>query len=268
MEKKQSNAEVLANKKIKGRYFKAVLRSPLIAKSALPGQFVMLKVASGFSLTPFLRRPFGIHGIRSGKIEILYEVVGKGTDILSQRKPGEVIDLLGPLGNSFDCRVLKNPNRQPILVAGGMGVAPLMLLAERLVAGNRRAAIGKVRVLIGARAKEQLLCEKEFKKIGCDVKIATDDGSAGFSGRVTALLEEALLAADCRLANIYGCGPKPMLQELARICRKKNIPAQVSLEAHMACGIGACLGCVVSTKNGYKRVCQDGPVFETENLIY
>jgi dihydroorotate dehydrogenase electron transfer subunit len=268
MKKKQSSAEVLVNKKIKAGYFKVVLRSPLIAKTALPGQFVMLKVAGGVSLEPFLRRPLGIHGIKSGQIEIIYEVVGKGTDILSRRKPGEVIDLLGPLGNSFDYQSLKISNRQPILVAGGIGVAPLMLLAERLVAGNRRAAIGKVQVLIGARAKEQVLCEKEFKKIGCDVKIATDDGSAGFSGRVTALLEEVLLVADYRLPAIYGCGPKPMLRELARICRKKNIPAQVSLEAHMACGIGACLGCVVSTKNGYKRVCKDGPVFETENLIY
>jgi len=268
MEKKQSNAEILANKKIKGRYFKIVLRSPLIAKSALPGQFVMLKVAKVFSLEPFLRRPFGIHAIRGGQVEILYEVVGKGTDILSQRKPGEVMDLLGPLGNSFDYRALKISNRQPILVAGGMGVAPLILLAERLVAGNRRSARGKIQVLIGARTKEQVLCEKEFKKIGCDVKIATDDGSAGFFGRITVLLEEVLSATDYRLAAIYSCGPRPMLRELVRICREKFIPAQVSLEAHMACGIGACLGCAVNTIGGYKRVCKDGPVFEAENLIY
>jgi len=149
-----------------------------------------------------------------------------------------------------------------------MGVAPLMLLAQRLVSSNRSAAIEKVQVLIGARTKEQVLCEKEFKKIGCDVKIATDDGSLGFEGRVTDLLGQALLTMGHQLFAVYACGPKPMLQELGGICRKRNIPAQVSLEAHMACGIGACLGCVVNTKHGYKRVCKDGPVFETENLIY
>ncbi len=268
MGKKQSNVEVLANKKIKDRYFRIVLRSPLIAKSALPGQFVMLKVGTGRFLEPFLRRPLGIHKAVGREIEILYEIVGKGTEILSKRKPGEFIDLLGPLGNGFDFQALKISNRQPILVAGGMGVAPLMLLAQRLVASNRRAAIGKIQVLIGARTKEQVLCEKEFKKIGCDVKIATDDGSAGFPGRVTGLLEKQLVTMNYQLSTVYACGPQPMLRELVRICRKKNIPAQVSLEAHMACGIGACLGCVVNTIDGYKRVCKEGPVFEAEKLIY
>jgi dihydroorotate dehydrogenase electron transfer subunit len=268
MGRKQVNAEILANKKIQGRYFKMILRSPLIAKSALPGQFVMLKVGTGRFSEPFLRRPLGIHKAAGKEIEILYEVVGEGTKFLSQRRPGEDIDLLGPLGSGFDYCSRKIAIRRPILVAGGIGVAPLLLLAERLVLVRRSQSAGKIAVLIGARTKDQILCEKEFKKIGCDVKIATDDGSAGFSGRVTVLLEKQLVNMNHHLAAVYACGPQPMLKELDRICRKNNVPAQVSLEAHMACGIGACLGCVVNTKNGYKRVCQDGPVFRTENLIY
>jgi len=268
MGKRQSNAEVLANKKIKGRCFKIILRSPSVAKRALPGQFVMLKVGTGRIFDPLLRRPLSIHKAAGKEIEILYEVVGKGTQALSQRRPGELISLLGPLGNGFDYRDMGLSSRRPILVAGGIGAAPLLFLAERLALLRRDPAAGKIEVLIGARAKEQVLCEKEFKNIGCNVKIATDDGSAGFPGRVTALLEKRLLTMDHKLPAVYACGPGPMLKELAGICRKANVPAQVSLEAHMACGIGACLGCAVKTKDGYKRVCQEGPVFKTENLIY
>lgn len=228
----------------------------------------MLKAGTGRFSEPFLRRPLGIHKAAGKEIEILYEVVGEGTKILSQRKPGEEIDLLGPLGNGFEYCSRKIAVRRPILVAGGIGVAPLLLLAEQLALVRPSRDALKIMVFIGARTKGQVLCEKEFKKIGCDVKIATDDGSAGYHGRVTALLEKQLAAMDCQLATVYACGPQPMLKELDRICRENNVPAQVSLEAHMACGIGACLGCVVNTKNGYKRVCQDGPVFETENLIY
>ncbi len=268
MGKRQSNAEVLANKKIKGCCFKIVLRSPSAAKEALPGQFLMLKAGAGQISDPLLRRPLSIHKAAGGEIEILYEVVGKGTRALSQRRPGELISFLGPLGNGFDYRNTGLSSRRPILVAGGLGVAPLLFLAGRLAAIRRDPAAGKIEVLIGARTKEQVLCEKEFKNTGCNVKIATDDGSAGFPGRVTALLEKQLSALGHKSLAVYACGPQPMLKELAGICRKNNVPAQVSLEAHMACGIGACLGCAVNTKDGYKRVCQEGPVFRTENLIY
>jgi dihydroorotate dehydrogenase electron transfer subunit len=268
MKKIQDRAKILFNKKIKGRYFKLVLDSPLIARNALPGQFAMLRVVKPRASEPLLRRPFGIHKVVGSRIEILYEIVGPGTDNLCQRRPGELIDLLAPLGNGFDFRNGQSINRQPVLVAGGMGVAPLVFLAQRLATGKPGSPGTKIQVFIGARTSEGILCEKEFKKLGCDVKISTDDGSAGFSGRVTGLLERALSAMDHQRAVIYACGPRPMLRELVRICRKKLIPAQVSLEAHMACGIGACLGCVVDTIDGYKRVCKEGPVFEAEKLIY
>jgi dihydroorotate dehydrogenase electron transfer subunit len=143
-------------------------------------------------------------------------------------------------------------------VAGGMGVAPLLFLAERLKKQ-------KPLVLIGARAKELIICASEFKALGAEIKLATDDGSAGFKGRVTQLLDSLLKQS--RPAILFACGPHPMLQSTAQIAVGSRIPAQLSLEAHMACGIGACLGCVVSTKNGYKSVCKDGPVFSGEEIV-
>jgi dihydroorotate dehydrogenase electron transfer subunit len=124
-------------------------------------------------------------------------------------------------------------------------------------------------VLIGAKNKNQILCEKEFKKLGYDVKIATDDGSRGFKGKVTELLEKILLSAvSCQLSAVYACGPRPMLKEISRIANIYKIPAQISLEEHMACGIGACLGCVVNTKEGFKRVCKDGPIFNAKEIVW
>jgi len=257
----QAKAKIVYSKRIKDNYFKSILSSPRIALGALPGQFVNIKVNS--CQEPLLRRPFSIHRVSGSNIEILYEVLGKGTQILAQKKPGEYLDIIGPLGNGFDALCAKRSTLS-ILVAGGMGVAPLVFLAERMISH-------KFSVLIGAKTKNQILCEKEFKKLGCDVKIATDDGSMGFQGKVTDLLKEALLknSRTQELKNsIYACGPRPMLKEIANISQKYNIPAQISLEEHMACGIGACLGCVVNTKNGYQRVCKEGPVFAADKIVW
>jgi dihydroorotate dehydrogenase electron transfer subunit len=168
-----------------------------------------------------------------------------------------------------------------------MGVAPLVFLAASLRALKGRSNLKNgiasapprndslvsvpVLVLIGAKTKAQVLCAKEFKQLGCEVKIATDDGSAGFKGKVTDLLSEVLLKnlRTQELKNsIYACGPQPMLKAIAEIARENKSDSQLSLEEHMACGIGACLGCVVSTRSGYKRVCKDGPVFSGEELIW
>jgi dihydroorotate dehydrogenase electron transfer subunit len=204
--------------------------------------------------------------------------VGTGTELLSTKKPGESLDLLGPLGHGFDVHKPVTEHRTPILIAGGMGVAPLLFLAERL-AGRGGP---KARVLIGARTAKQILCEKEFKKYSCDVTIATDDGSRGHKGLVTELLTSHLLTVNCQhpalsekpvspsgvLSTIYACGPKPMLQAVSGIAREHVLAAQLSLEAHMACGIGACLGCVVKTKAGYERVCKEGPVFDALDIVW
>ena len=270
----QAKAKIVYSKRIKDNYFKSILSSPRIALGALPGQFVNIKVNECHEL--LLRRPFSIHRVNGPNIEILYEVLGKGTQILAQKKPGEYLDIIGPLGNGFDYRIAYSVQRTAILVAGGIGVAPLLFLAEQLIKRNTQYAIRNSLVLIGAKTKKQILCEQEFKELGCEVEVATDDGSRGFPGRVTEPLESILSAnsanatnpANSTNATIYACGPRPMLKEIANISKKYNIPAQISLEEHMACGIGVCLGCVVNTKNGYQRVCKEGPVFAADEIAW
>lgn len=261
-----AKVKIISNKQTSQKYFKIRLTAPSLAKEALPGQFVMAKISNDYE--PLLRRPFSIHRVTGKNIEIIYEIKGKGTQILSHKKPGEYLDVIGPLGNGFDYCIPYPVSRIPILVAGGMGVAPLVFLAEKLKELNTRYSIRNTVVLMGARTKSQLSCEKEFKGFGCDVKIATDDGSAGFKGRITELLERILRTPYPvpRTPLLYACGPKPMLKEVIRVAGRYNIPAQVSLEEYMACGFGACLGCVVQTKNGYKRVCKEGPVFSAQEL--
>jgi dihydroorotate dehydrogenase electron transfer subunit len=261
----QKNFKVASNNKIKGGYFKLVLDAADIASIANPGQFVMVEVSQG-TLEPLLRRPMSIHSLKKDKIEILYEVLGEGTKILSRKKSGEYLNVIGPLGNGFEIRNSENI----IMVAGGMGVAPLLFLAQRL---PRRKNL----ILIGAKNKNGILCEKEFKESGCDVKIATDDGSRGFKGLVTGLLERVAADAASRLTSIYACGPAAMLKGVSSVASKYGISAWGSFEAHMACGIGACMGCVIKVRDqgrrhkenfAYKRVCKEGPVFALNQVIW
>lgn len=256
----QFKTNVIRNTKVGFAYWQLAVDAPAIARVARPGQFAMLKVCQGND--PFLRRPLGIHAVERNRVIFMYEVVGPGTTALSKVLSGDTIDIIGPLGNGFRYKksVKKNPS---ILVAGGMGVVPLLFLAKQLICNKNKPL-----VLIGGRTKAYIVCQEEFKKLGCDVKISTDDGSAGFNGRVTELLQSLLMTGDSRHATIYSCGPKPMLKAVSAICLEKNIPGQLSLEEHMSCGIGACLGCVVETTDGYQRVCKEGPVFETRQIIW
>ncbi|MCM8770676.1 MAG: dihydroorotate dehydrogenase electron transfer subunit [Candidatus Omnitrophica bacterium] len=256
----QVKAKLLRNQRVAEKHYKMTLASSRLAKQAKPGQFVEVKVSEGPE--PLLRRPFGVHRVSGSNFEILYEIVGIGTQLLSQKKPGASLDIIGPLGNGFTLSTTHHTAH--ILVAGGMGVAPLLFLAEKLKKQ-------KPLVLIGAKTKRHILREKEFKQLGCSVKISTDDGSAGFPGKVTELLQDILQGHSPWKDNpcaLYACGPRPMLKEIALIAKSHKIPAQISLEAHLACGIGACLGCVVNTKQGYKRVCKEGPVFEAQEIIW
>jgi dihydroorotate dehydrogenase electron transfer subunit len=265
----QIRAKVLYNKRVRKDYFHLILAAPEIIKEALPGQFIQIRL--NYDDEPLLRRPFSIHRTRGKNIEVLYEVVGKGTEILSQRKIGEYLDIIGPLGKGFDYQQPQIFNQRLILVAGGMGVAPLIFLAEKIKQNYPLSAIRYPLVLIGAKTKSQILCEKEFKKLGCQVYVATDDGSKGFQGKVTELLRKILLknSRTQELKNsIYACGPRVMLKEISTLSKKYGIPAQISLEEHLACGIGACLGCVVDTKEDYQRVCKEGPVFKANQIIW
>ena len=253
----QIKAKLLYNKRVRGSYFCGIIDAPKIAKKAGPGQFVNVKISQ--DADPLLRRPFSIHGVRGSSIKILYEVVGLATGILSEKKAGEYLDIIGPLGEGFS--IINS--RISIIVAGGMGVAPLVFLAEKIKKG-------KTLVLIGAKTKNQILCKKDFRSLGCEVKISTDDGSKGFQGKVTELLEQILHARQYALDSIslYACGPRPMLKAISRICGEYHIAAQISLEEHMACGFGACLGCVVNTKEGFQRVCKEGPVFSADQILW
>jgi dihydroorotate dehydrogenase electron transfer subunit len=264
----QTKAKVIKNVEVIKKCYTISLYCPRLAGVAKPGQFLEVQVSD--NLEPFLRRPLSIHRVKGTNIELLYEVVGKGTKILSQRRAGEYLDIIGPLGNGFSYALRATPYAVQFLVAGGMGIAPLVFLAETI---KRRTpyALGRTQLLIGARAKQQVLCESGLRRLGYEVKIATDDGSRGFKGKVTDLLEAILkrnTTYAIRNTAIYACGPRPMLKTISRISALYNIHAQLSLEEYMACGIGACLGCMVETKAGLKRVCKEGPVFNADEVIW
>ena len=251
---KLEDAVILEQQKIGPRHYKLTLASEYIAQNAVPGQFVEVKVANGTE--PLLRRPLSIHRVSGQTFEILFEVVGPGTKLISQKKKGEKLNILGPLGKGFtiESDIL-------VLVAGGLGVAPLRFLADNAVKQGK-----KVHAILGASTKECLLCEADMIPISENVKVSTDDGSYGQKGLVTELLSSVLSSYSLVLTTIYSCGPRAMLAEVARIAKENEIPCQVSLEAFMACGIGACLGCAVETVSGYKMASKDGPVFNAEEI--
>lgn len=256
---KQLKAKILSNKSVGQGFYRMRLWHSYLALAARAGQFVEIRCSS---LTdPLLRRPLGVHRIWPDGIEVLYEVVGEGTALLAQKRPGEELDLIGPLGNGFDLSLSSEIN---ILVAGGIGVAPLLSLAESLSAEK-----SKVHVMIGARKKSHVMCEKEFRLMGCFVKVSTDDGSKGYKGLVTEPLKKLIEACKPEDVTVYACGPTGMLKAVRAITHKNGISCQVSLEERMACGVGVCLGCPVKVKaGGYKMVCKDGPVFNAEELAW
>jgi dihydroorotate dehydrogenase electron transfer subunit len=224
------------------------------------------------SLPPLLRRPFGI--FRTGFlapdcdgmppkefIEIVYKVVGLGTEIMQDLHQGDQIELLGPLGRGFD---LGPPDKEKILVGGGIGLVPLYMLAEKL---ENKA---KSRLLMGGRTRDDIITVTEFERLGVQTYVSTEDGSLGEEGLVTQVLKRKLQKYPH--ATVYACGPMPMLDAVQRICADHNAPLQVSLEALMACGVGACLGCVVKGAGHsdetprYLCTCKQGPVFNAEEL--
>ncbi len=210
-----------------------------------------------------LRRPFSVAGARGrGTIELLIELRGQGTHALAELSEGSILDILGPLGTGFDD---PGDGEIAVLVAGGIGVAGLRLLAERLIVEARPTL-----VLVGARTEEELLSgllPSGARTGRSRVEVATDDGSAGFRGTVTELLEQQVHQLGVP-AHIYCCGPPGMIRETARIAADHGLRCEALLEEVMACGVGACRGCVVETRGGYKAVCSDGPVFDTADLVF
>lgn len=248
-----------------GGYMRLAFDDRIFAQQASPGQFLTLRTSPVD--VPLLRRPFGIHDVDNDRVSILVRVIGPGTRQLSLLKTGDPIDVLGPIGNGFSD---PDPNVIPILIAGGIGIAPLLYFARHLQA----TGAGPIRLYFGGATATDLPSLEMFEKLGIETKVTTEDGSAGQKGLITMPLKRDI-AADPGAFAIFACGPHPMLAAVADIAREANVPCQVSLENIMACGVGSCLGCVTEVmdcgcepeKNAcYERVCEDGPVFDAEKI--
>jgi dihydroorotate dehydrogenase electron transfer subunit len=232
---------------------------------ARPGQFVMLHLVD--RIDPLLRRPFSLYRlIQNGPItegiEILYKVVGRGTALLSSLQAGDKVDIMGPLGSAF---LLPPEARRVFVVAGGIGVAPMVFLVDDLLRQGIRTA--DCTVFLGGRTRDELLCGEDFNGLGVSLHTTTDDGSAGDQCLVTLPMELALSSGSPDV--IFACGPPAMLQCVADVAEARNIACQISIETRMACGMGACLGCAVASRDSsvpYYHACLDGPVFDSRSI--
>ena len=260
------NVNVLWNEPVGKRYFNLGITCHRDYVASVPGQFVMLRLAN--QMTPLLRRPFSIHRLIPGDeggvrgLEILYQVVGTGTRLLAGVRPGEALDLVGPLGRGF---VVPSDSRRVYLAAGGIGVAPMLFLADRL--SRERPGLAGVEMFLGGRSQADLLCREEFSRLGLKVQVSTDDGSCGERCLITQPLLEAVKQTPPDV--LLACGPTAMLKCVAGIAREFGLPCQVSIETMMACGMGACLGCAVERRppaSQYLHACRDGPVIDVQLL--
>ena len=255
----QEKTTVVSNQQLGPDTFRMTLAAPKIAKIANPGQFVMVRVHPT-SNDPLLRRPFSIHRVGDdGILQLYYRVVGRGTKELSEVKKGVKLDTLGPLGHGFTLA----EDRPVCVIGGGIGIAPMLFLVERLAQRAKRYDTDAI-ILGGRTSSDVSPVFEDFKRFGLAVTTATDDGSFGRTGRVTDILEELDPPSQTLL---YACGPEPMLAAVSRYASLHSLECQVSVESSMACGIGACLGCNRLTPSGaYTHVCVDGPVFSSQEL--
>lgn len=251
------------NREIGKDTFLMGFRSPLLASCANPGQFLMIHFGRE-TRDPLLRRPFSIHGIQDkNKLMILYKIVGKGTSLLSALKEGDAISLIGPLGNGF---TFPRPTERTLLVAGGMGIAPLFFLAQAL----KKAHKHEITMFLGFPTSQEVVMTDQLKDLNVDLSLTTEDGSLGMKGLVSDLLDQHLSQELTKKPVIYACGPTPMLKKIAQKAITCNLRCYVCLEVYMACGLGICQGCAVKAANSkgksYHSVCQDGPVFSAETI--
>lgn len=293
---KLEDTRILENKQLIGDFYVLKLVAPDVVEHARPGQFINILISN--ETDPLLRRPFSIYDAdkKTGELKILYCVKGKGTNILKKIAKGETLSITGPHGNGFH---VHDKHNNILLVGGGFGTAPLSYLAKENKDKN-------VYVAIGGRTKDLILCEDDFENHGAKVFVTTDDGSYGEQGIVTKAVEQIIKDASSQnvilsskneesrknkkgflssdlddkldsgqarmtgegINEIFTCGPLPMMKAVSKISEKNNIPCQVSMEERMACGVGACYGCVCGTKEGYKTVCANGPVFQANEISW
>lgn len=253
MSKQINDFEVIDNKQLNNDFFVLELLSDLPLPEICPGQFVQARIDG--SPDTFLRRPFSVHDVDydTNSIKLLIQKVGKGTKVLSILKRGEILNLIFPLGNSFSLPV---PDNKTLLIGGGCGVAPLLYLAKYL-----KSNYFKFDILMGFRNKDRIIEYDEYRSLA-EVYVTTEDGSEGEKGFVT---QHSILRIK-KYDRIYCCGPDSMMKAVSEYARMNQIQCEVSLENLMACGIGACLCCIVNTSRGNVCCCTEGPVFDIKEL--
>ena len=242
---KQGVFRITSNEKIARDIFKMTLAGDTSAITA-PGQFVNIKL-DGF----FLRRPISVCDCVGENLTLIYKTVGRGTKQMSRMAAGDELDLLTGLGNGYDTKI---SGGSPLLVGGGVGVPPMYMLCKELISEGKN-----VTVVLGFNSKDDVFYEDEFRALGADVHIATADGTYGTKGFVTDVIK------DMQYTFFYTCGPEPMFRAMHKIMKT---PGQYSFEERMGCGFGACMGCSCKTLTGNKRICKEGPVMESEEIIW
>ena len=242
---KQGIFRITSNEKIARDIFKMTLAGDTSAITA-PGQFVNIKL-DGF----FLRRPISVCDCVGENLTLIYKTVGRGTEQMSRMAAGENLDLLTGLGNGYDTKI---SGGSPLLGGGGVGVPPMYMLCKKLISEGKN-----VTVVLGFNSKDDVFYEDEFRALGADVHIATADGTYGTKGFVTDVIK------DMQYTFFYTCGPEPMFRAMHKIMKT---PGQYSFEERMGCGFGACMGCSCKTLTGNKRICKEGPVMESEEIIW
>ena len=241
---KQGYFEILSNEALTDNVYKMVLMGD-VSDITAPGQFVNIKL-DGL----YLRRPISVCDVGGDTLTIIYKVVGKGTQQLSQMQGG-MLDVLSGLGNGYDLEVAGDA---PVLLGGGVGVPPMYLLAKELIRQSK-----SVRVILGFNTKSEVFYEQEFRALGAEVTVTTVDGSYGLKGFVTDALKKM------SYTYFYTCGPEPMLKA---VYKTSVTSGQMSFEKRMGCGFGACMGCSCKTITGYKRICKEGPVMKKEEILW
>lgn len=277
---KQGTFTIKENTRLTPSTYRMVLEGDASAVTA-PGQFINIRLEGHF-----LRRPISVCDAEpcsdGGSITIIYKVLGHGTEEMTGFEPGKKLDVLTGLGNGYD---LSDAGSMPLLIGGGVGIPPLYMAAKKLLAAE--VSPEEVTVILGFNNSEEMYYVDEFSDLGCRVVVATADGSDGIKGFVTdafrelsrecssPCLEESGLeekgtgAAFSRFTHFYTCGPEPMLKAVYNeVYKEAGIPGQMSFEERMGCGFGACMGCSCKTVTGYKRICKDGPVLRTEEILW
>jgi dihydroorotate dehydrogenase electron transfer subunit len=252
---------ILENSNLKGGYYRIRFFHPDIARNAVGGQFVHVKINN--LEAHLLRRPFSIHNTdkENNSVTVVYKVVGEGTKAMSELNIGDVCDLLGPLGVGYTQIA---DDTIPVFVAGGYGSAAMFITAKN--------AKQKGILMLGARSEAEVILDDVYAEIGCDVRIATNDGSVGKKGFVTELLDDVLNDYAGKKLIFCACGPHPMLIALSRILQERGLAGEISLDSWMCCGVGSCFGCVVKVNADneqhwrYARSCKDGPVFNVNDI--